>query len=285
MVPLPSTLLVLAVLQGVRGKFLKHEDGFHEPQRGAGGIGRIVGGAEVEPGRYPYLVFLKMSKLGSSFICGGSLLDERRILTAAHCLDGVEAPEDIIAVAGEHNFLQEEGTEQERLVSVMTPHPDFQGDSKLGADLAILQVAEPFSLGEAVAEAPLAAAGDDDPAPGSSCTVLGWGTTSETGSVSPMLLTATLTVESRPTCKEIITASRPTALIDASVICAGGDGLHDTCQGDSGGPLVCGDKVMGIVSWGVGCAHLGVPGVYTSVPYWRTWIAQRPIMHYAYTSP
>lgn len=233
--------------------------------------GRIVGGVEAKPGEFPFQVFLSVTKYGGQFLCGGALLDESRILTAAHCLDGVASPEDIMAVAGEHDIVEEEGPEQERAVVAMTLHENYQGDSKLGADLAVLQVASPFTLGERVTVAPMPDAGYEPPA-GSTCTVLGWGTTAESGSVSPVLLKATLEVVNRDVCKEIISNSRPTAVIDSSVICAGGDGVHDTCQGDSGGPLYCDGVVAGVVSWGLGCAHLGFPGVYTNVAHWLGWI-------------
>ncbi|ROT77188.1 trypsin-like serine proteinase 3 [Penaeus vannamei] len=150
----------------------------------------------------------------------------------------------------------------------MIPHEAYQGDSKLGADVA---VAPPFTLGERVSVAPLPDVGYDPPA-GSTCTILGWGTTAESGSVSPVLLKATLQVEGRDVCKEIISGSRPTAVVDSSVICAGGDGVHDTCQGDSGGPLYCDGVVAGVVSWGLGCARPGFPGVYTNVAHWLEWI-------------
>lgn len=234
--------------------------------------GRIVGGVEARPGEFPFQVFLSVTKFGTQFLCGGALLDESRVLTAAHCLEGVAAPEDIVAVAGEHNILEEEGPEQERPVVAMIPHEAYQGDSKLGADVAVLQVAPPFTLGERVSVAPLPDVGYDPPA-GSTCTILGWGTTAESGSVSPVLLKATLQVVGRDVCKEIISGSRPTAVVDSSVICAGGDGVHDTCQGDSGGPLYCDGVVAGVVSWGLGCARPGFPGVYTNVAHWLEWIS------------
>ncbi|XP_042867536.1 trypsin-like [Penaeus japonicus] len=243
------------------------------PREHAGHIGRIVGGVEAKPGEFPFQVFLNIKKFGIQFLCGGALLDESRILTAAHCLDGVASPADILAVAGEHSIVEEEGTEQERAVVAMIPHEDYEGDSKLGADLAILQVASPFTLGDRVSVAPLAGAGYDPPA-GSTCTILGWGTTTESGSVSPVLLKASLGVEARDICKEIITESRPSAVVDSSVICAGGNGLQDTCQGDSGGPLLCDGVVAGVVSWGLGCAHLGFPGIYTNVAHYLGWISQ-----------
>ena len=60
-----------------------------------------------------------------------------------------------------------------------------------------------------------------------------------------------------------------------SMICAGlPEGGKDSCQGDSGGPFVCGEDVSGIVSWGVGCARPGYPGVYTQTSYFVDWIME-----------
>ena len=63
--------------------------------------------------------------------------------------------------------------------------------------------------------------------------------------------------------------------IQDSMICAGlPEGGKDSCQGDSGGPFVCGEDVSGIVSWGVGCARPGYPGVYTQTSYFVDWIME-----------
>ncbi|ROT77187.1 trypsin-like serine proteinase 3 [Penaeus vannamei] len=80
--------------------------------------GRIVGGVEARPGEFPFQVFLSVTKFGTQFLCGGALLDESRVLTAAHCLEGVAAPEDIRhgARGGDHAS------------SVGKPHPE--GDNR-----------------------------------------------------------------------------------------------------------------------------------------------------------
>ncbi|XP_063873225.1 trypsin eta-like isoform X2 [Scylla paramamosain] len=225
---------------------------------------RLLGGTEATTLQFPFLVFLRVTKRNATFVCGGTLLDTRRVLTAAHCLDGVQQPQNITAVLGEHDYPTYEGSEQEA-----RPHHLYQGDPKLAADLAILEVHEPFLVSGQLHTATL---GHEEPLIGTVCTAAGWGTTAEFGQVSPVLLMANLTVVERSRCKDAITPHRPTAVIDSSVFCAGGDGMRDTCEGDSGGPLVCGGVVAGMVSWGVGCGRLGFPGVYTSLPHWRDWI-------------
>lgn len=67
-------------------------------------------------------------------------------------------------------------------------------------------------------------------------------------------------------------------LIEADMICAGiPEGGKDSCQGDSGGPVVIDGKLVGVVSWGFGCAEPGYPGVYTNVAYFKNWIDQQKI--------
>lgn len=101
--------------------------------------------------------------------------------------------------------------------------------------------------------------------------LLGWGYTSTDGQLSGLLVEGSVTSIRRDKCKEQLEGST----ITRNMICAGvPDGEVDGCQGDSGGPLIQSGKQVGIVSWGVGCAQPGKPGVYTSVPQVLNWIKQ-----------
>jgi len=98
-------------------------------------------------------------------------------------------------------------------------------------------------------------------AAGTPATILGWGDTTEGGSASPVLLGATVPVVSDATCKAAYKKYDATAMV-----CAGyPQGGVDTCQGDSGGPMAAGARLIGITSWGTGCARPGLPGVYVRV--------------------
>ena len=105
--------------------------------------------------------------------------------------------------------------------------------------------------------------------------VTGWGTTTEGGQVSDIVRKARVPIVSDATCKNAY-GSR---ISDDVMLCAGKDGV-DACQGDSGGPLVVQDhdlhgwSLIGIVSWGIGCAREGYYGVYTEVSHYIPWIAQ-----------
>ena len=104
---------------------------------------------------------------------------------------------------------------------------------------------------------------------GTSCTVTGWGTTSEGGSLGRVLQKVDVPVVSDDDCR----GSYGVNDILDSMICAGlPQGGKDSCQGDSGGPFMCGNQLSGVVSWGYGCAEAGYPGVYTQTSYFIDWI-------------
>merc|ERR1712037_618482 len=101
------------------------------------------------------------------------------------------------------------------------------------------------------------------------CTVSGWGTTSEGGSLARVLQKVDVPVVSDEHCRDSYGQSD----ITESMICAGLDqGGKDSCQGDSGGPFMCGNQLSGVVSWGYGCAEAGYPGVYTQTSYFVDWV-------------
>ena len=110
--------------------------------------------------------------------------------------------------------------------------------------------------------------GEEYPA-GTMCTVSGWGTLSEAGSLSEVLMKVTVPVVSDDKCRE---AYGQDEIFDSS-LCAGFDqGGKDHCQGDSGGALMCGSQLSGVVSWGFGCAQPGFPGVYAQTSYYISWL-------------
>ncbi|XP_063873228.1 complement factor D-like isoform X5 [Scylla paramamosain] len=145
---------------------------------------RLLGGTEATTLQFPFLVFLRVTKRNATFVCGGTLLDTRRVLTAAHCLDGVQQPQNITAVLGEHDYPTYEGSEQVREVQEARPHHLYQGDPKLAADLAILEVHEPFLVSGQLHTATL---GHEEPLIGTVCTAAGWGTTAEGDSGGPLV--------------------------------------------------------------------------------------------------
>jgi trypsin len=155
-------------------------------------------------------------------------------------------------------------------VSSIKIHPSFSSGT-LDSDVAIWKLATSIPAGGNVAYATLAAAGSD-PASGTLTTVAGWGTTSSGGASLPAeLRKVEVPIVARTTCRSNYSVSEITNTMICAAVTAGG---KDSCQGDSGGPLVNSSTktLVGIVSWGEGCAAKGKPGVYSSVGALRTWI-------------
>jgi trypsin len=228
---------------------------------------KIVGGEEATPHEFPWQVSLRR-KSDNFHFCGGSVLNENTVISAAHCTVIWDSPDQVVVVAGEHNQAVDEGTEQTVNVARLTVHESYQSGKAFENDIAIWSLAEPLVLNEYVAGVTLPTPGQESTG---ECTVTGWGTLSAGGSTPDVLMKVDVPVVSDGTCK----LEYPFSIAD-SMLCAGEQG-KDSCQGDSGGPLVCynADKsgyLGGVVSWGRGCAGLWSPGVYTEVSYFVDWI-------------
>jgi trypsin len=223
---------------------------------------QIVGGETASAGDFPFIVSLQRS--GSHF-CGGSLVNANTVITAAHCSTGVSAS-SVQVRAGSLN-RNSGGT----LVGVsrIIVNPSFSS-STLSNDVAIWKLSTSIPAGNGISYVTLAAAGSD-PAAGSSAQTAGWGTTSSGGSTLPTALRkVTVPIISRATCQSNYGASSVTTTMVCAGLAAGG---KDSCQGDSGGPLVnAARQLIGIVSWGIGCAAAQYPGVYTRVGNYVAWI-------------
>ena len=221
---------------------------------------RIVGGVESENGRYPYQVAL-ISPNGFQ-VCGGALILSDYVLTAAHCSGAAS-----LVHIGRHNL--EDGTEDYESIPIAYEiiHPDYCRLT-YGNDLMLLRLTRSSIYRPVVmnSDNPGLSVGDD-------VTVMGWGTISEGGPGSYVLLEAEVDVVSNSVCA----ASYGQQMITTDMICAARPG-KDACQGDSGGPLIlkgsrpANDKLVGIVSWGFGCADPSFPGVYASVAANNYWI-------------
>lgn len=213
----------------------------------------IVGGQTASIAEHPWVVYLSDPQ-GNQF-CGGTIVKANKVLTAAHCVQG-EAPSAIKVVAGRQDTRSSDGTVTG--VSRVAVHPQFQNVQK-GSDMAVLTLERP------VKQSPLPVASSRDKSlyqPGKQAAVLGWGATGENGSSSTSLRKARPPVVSDEDCTKAYGAG----YVARAMVCAGvAQGGVDACQGDSGGPLVADGKLIGIVSWGNGCARPGTPGVYTRV--------------------
>jgi len=228
---------------------------------------RIVGGTPVDIIAYSWQVALEIQQGQSAYLCGGSIIGETWVLTAAHCVAPFRQSTVVRAKAGANDYAA--GGSWVRALEVHV-HPAYD-ETTHENDLALLRFAAPLA-GHVV---PLAPA-NYHIAPGTMLQVTGWGTTSEDGDTSNRLLMAELPYVANETCNQPASYN---GSIAASMMCAGRSaGGADSCQGDSGGPLVVGKPentpvLVGVVSFGEGCARRLKYGVYARVSAFRTWIS------------
>ncbi len=213
---------------------------------------QIVGGERVSIADHPWVVYLTDAS-GNQF-CGGTLVAPTKVLTAAHCAVGRSASAFRV-VSGREDKRSSAGVVS--LVSKVWIHPDYVAADR-GEDVAVLTLRRSVPYGVL----PLAEASDAELyTAGASAAAYGWGRTGEQGASSRYLLGVTLPITSDDACEAAYTQYSPEQMVCAGVPKGG----VDTCQGDSGGPLVVGGKLVGVTSWGEGCARAGKPGVYARV--------------------
>jgi trypsin len=232
----------------------------------------IVGGTDAVKGEFPFQVSLQGL---SGHFCGGSLIKTNWVLTAAHCVQGWKSSNKIIV--GLHDRNDKTGTETFTAVKVL-PHPQY--DSKtMDWDYALLKLSgdskfRTIELNNSEIMIPT-----PDSADQVNVWTSGWGTTSEGSFGLPRILQKVqVPLVSRDVCNA---ADSYNGDITERMICAGLQaGGKDSCQGDSGGPLfmqkTSGDYLLvGVVSWGEGCARANKFGVYSKVNAGIDWISQQ----------
>jgi len=214
---------------------------------------QVIGGERASIEANPWAVYLTDDR-GAQF-CGGTIVAPMKVLTAAHCALG-RSPSELRVVAGREDKLDRDSGVSVAVTDIWIHKQYISADE--GEDVAVL------TLKKAVPYAPLPIAELSDRAlyePGTELRALGWGRTSENGKTSRYLLQAALPVLPDTYCAE----SYP-QFVRTDMFCAGYEGGKiDTCQGDSGGPIVAGGKLVGVTSWGEGCARKGKPGVYVRI--------------------
>lgn len=237
---------------------------------------RIVGGSPAERNEFPWQVSLQfINNWYAHHVCGATVIDQRWVLTAAHCTHNFETYQ-LLVVAGEHHLKRRQGEEQSRKVERIVEHPRYNVETQ-EYDIALLKLSQPLVL-DGVTVSPICLPPYFTKFSGN-CVVAGWGNTREDGDSSDVLMKVVVPIISDEECRNNYRAIGYTGPISDNMICAGyGSGGKDACQGDSGGPFVCMGPdnryyQAGVVSWGIGCAKPQVPGVYTEVSHFVTWIS------------
>ncbi|XP_053697459.1 CLIP domain-containing serine protease B4-like [Sabethes cyaneus] len=256
---------------------------------------RIVGGERTKIDEYPWTARIQHFDRRSNdyaFHCGGSLINELYVLTAAHCTVGIPKAWTISAVRlGEWDTTADPDCDeldptdcydpvQDIRVEKSIPHENFiSSKSEVHNDIALLRLAQKARYSETVVPIclPLEPASANRPYESVKLFVAGWGQT-ETDRGSRYKLFVGVNGVSQAACRE----QYPMANIDDRHICAGGEAGKDSCKGDSGGPLmdvVASEQgqavyyLAGVVSFGRQCGTRGVPGVYTKISKFVSWIS------------
>lgn len=233
---------------------------------------QVIGGSPVRTEEFPWQVALVQGARTEPVrvqFCGGTIIAPDLVITAAHCVDSATVRKDaalVNIVAGATAY--ERGGQRLKVKQILV-HPKWNAKA-VDFDVALLRLTSPLQLGHPIALTAVA------PLPESRAWVSGWGATVEGGGGSPYLRSAVVPIVARSICNG---PDAYNGAITHQMFCAGqSEGGKDSCQGDSGGPLVAGprmhERLVGIVSKGVGCGRPGKYGIYTDVASIADWVRQ-----------
>lgn len=239
-----------------------------------------MGGRECPKGECPWQAMLVSN---GALLCGGSLLEDSWVVSAAHCLDKLPSLKNLSVVLGEHDFSEVDGTEQVRKV-VQVIFPDTYVRGHIDHDIVLLKLQPPVNLTDYVVPLCLP---DTSFSKGTLAKirfsrVSGWGQLLDRGAKALELMAIEVPRLMNQDCLEQAQWRNTSPMITKNMFCAGYlDGSKDACKGDSGGPHATQFRgtwyLTGVVSWGEGCAAVGQPGIYTRVSQYIEWL--RKLMH------
>ncbi|XP_054735898.1 trypsin-1 [Anastrepha obliqua] len=233
---------------------------------GVPNVNRIIGGTVVRINKYPWTAQL----IRDNFVyCGGTLINDRYVLTAAHCVKGQNVKR--ISVRLLQLGRSTNMGIMRRAVALVT-HKKYN-DNTLVNDIALVKLSKPIALKDPIR--PVCLPNPNQNFDFKEGVIAGWGLTSQDGDISSVLQEVTVPIITNAQCRN---TSYKTMIVN-TMLCAGlvEEGGKDACQGDSGGPLIVRDRIFqlaGVVSFGFGCAKPNAPGVYTRVSQYLKWISE-----------
>ncbi|EDV95836.1 venom serine protease Bi-VSP isoform X1 [Drosophila grimshawi] len=246
---------------------------------------KVVGGEPAKQGAWPWIALLGYDDGSSSpFKCGGTLITARHIITAAHCIR-----DDLTFVRlGEHDLTTDaEARHVDIPIAKKVRYPQYTPRNGRG-DIAMLYLDRNVQFTDTIIPIcmPSSSTLRTKSYVSTNPFVAGWGKTQENGKSSSVLMQLMIPVLTNEVCRtQYAKVNRyfNEEQFDKAVLCAGVlSGGKDTCQGDSGGPLMSSEVfnnqirfyLIGVVSYGVGCARAEIPGVYASTQYFMDWILE-----------
>lgn len=225
---------------------------------GADGSG-IVGGRTAAPHSRPYMALLQIR---GRLNCGGALVREDFVLTAAHC----RIPIPYTVILGAHSLSGNESTRQQFSAIRSIPHPDYDGHAN---DIMLLKLSDRAQLNDVVQVIPL---NRNRLGRTSRCLTAGWGDVGDNSTLPAKLQEVNVTTLSQRVCRR----RWRSVPIPRTMLCGvGGSAFQGFCSGDSGGPLVCDGAAAGVVSFsGRRCGDPRTPDVYTRISSFSDWITE-----------
>ncbi|KAM3918154.1 prothrombin isoform 2-T2 [Leptodactylus fuscus] len=251
--------------------------------------GRIVKGEEAEHGSAPWQVML-FKRSPQELLCGASLISDRWVLTAAHCIfyppwDKNFTTEDLLVRIGKHYRAKyEKATERILQLEQIIVHPQYNWKENLNRDIALMRLKKPLTFTNYIHPVclPTKEIVQKFLKAGYKGRVSGWGNLQETWTTGGPQLPATLQRINLPVVPQETCKVSTNIKVTDNMFCAGyspeDSKSGDACEGDSGGPFVMKDPIskrwyqLGIVSWGEGCDRPGKYGFYVHLHRLRKWI-------------
>ncbi|KAK3862929.1 hypothetical protein Pcinc_031251 [Petrolisthes cinctipes] len=234
---------------------------------------RIVGGVPTQFGQMGFTVRLEVGPSGIQ--CGGALINNYYVLTAAHCFLSLSNPSVAITL-GDRFIRPTDNTRYTASSLQVIVHEDYNRIT-MEHDIALVRLDRPVPYSGNLYPVCLA---QTDPQPGSTAFASGWGHTTYQGTGSGQMMMVGLHVLSHQDCVRLDEEDDDFLLgVEETMLCTCTDN-KDACQGDSGGPLVYVDLVagkyelIGVISFGHQCALPGVPGVYSRVTEYTDWVTR-----------